>query len=188
MYISGDTVVVGSRRDGDNGYNSGSAYVFEKPVGGWSGTVAQTAKLLPSDGLADGEFGFSVSIDGDTIVVGMSHDDDNGGDSGSAYVFQKPVGGWVDMTQTAKLLPSDGAAQDVFGNSVSISVDTVVVGAGEDDDNRSQWRLHRWNQRGIQKRLSNAAHNNSQQCDLGHHSGHRGRHPGGGSSIPAPCL
>lgn len=82
----------------------------------------QQAKLLPFDGTADDWFGFSVSISGDTVVVGARYDDDNGGNSGSAYVFEKPGGGWSGaLTQTAKLLPSDGATDDFFGRSVSIN-------------------------------------------------------------------
>ncbi len=68
-------------------------------------------------------------------MVGARLDDDNGNASGSAYVFQKPLGGWVDMTQTAKLTASEGAANDLFGHSVSNNGDVVVIGAVSDDDN-----------------------------------------------------
>ncbi|MCH8153131.1 MAG: FG-GAP repeat protein, partial [Planctomycetes bacterium] len=132
--ISGEVAVVGALGDNDNGFNSGSAYVFVKPPGGWV-SMTQTAKLTASDGAAGDEFGISVSISGEVIVVGAYRDDDNGADSGSAYVFQKPVGGWVDMTQTATLTAFDGAAGDRFGGSVSISGEVLVVGARLDDDN-----------------------------------------------------
>ena len=92
--------------------------------------LIQKAKLTASDGAADDYFG-SVSISGDTVVVGAEGDDS---DKGSAYVFVKPSGGWSNMTQTAKLTASDGAEGDEFGNSVSVSGDTVVVGADGDDD------------------------------------------------------
>ena len=49
---------------------------------------------------------------------------------GAAYVFTEPGSGWANMTQTAELTPSDGAADDKFGDSVAISGNTVVVGAG----------------------------------------------------------
>ena len=78
-------------------------------------------KLLPSDGAAYHDFGNSVAISDNQIVVGTQGDDDNGSSSGSAYVFEKPSSGWANMTQTAKLLPSDGARNDYFGNSVAIS-------------------------------------------------------------------
>ena len=133
--ISGDTVVVGADGDTDNGFKSGSAYVFEKPVGGWS-NMTQTAKLTASDGGAYDQFGVSVSINGDTVVVGADSDSIYVLETGWAYVFEKPVGGWSNMTQTAKLTASDGAEDDYFGHSVSISGDTVVVGAyGADTTN-----------------------------------------------------
>jgi len=128
--ISGNTVVVGSRED-DTGSNTaqGSAYVFEKPVGGWT-TGTETAKLTASDGATGDRLGVSVAIDGDTVVVGASDDDvGSHADQGSAYVFEKPAGGWTTGTETAKLTASDGAANDSFGESVAISGDTLVVGA-----------------------------------------------------------
>ncbi|MCZ6811459.1 MAG: hypothetical protein O7D97_05595 [Planctomycetota bacterium] len=132
--ISGDVAVVGAYADDDNGSLSGSAYVFVKPVGGWV-DMTQTAKLTASDGAVSDEFGRSVSISGDVAVVGAAKDDDNGLSSGSAYAFVKPPGGWVDMTQTAKLTASDGAASDFFGASVSISDEVAVIGAVQGDGN-----------------------------------------------------
>ena len=101
--ISGDTAIVGAQGDDDNGTDSGSAYIFIKNAGVWS----QAAKLTASDGAVDDFFGYSVAISGDTAIVGAWLDDDNATDSGSAYVFVKPVSGWADMTQTAKLTASD---------------------------------------------------------------------------------
>ncbi len=134
--LDGDTVVVGASGDDDNGFSSGSAYVFQMPVSGWSGILNEEAKLLASDGATDDAFGHPVSISGDTVVVGALLDDDNGFNSGSAYVFQMPVGGWSGiLNEEAKLLASDGAVGDLFGYSVSIFGDKVVVGAPSDDDN-----------------------------------------------------
>ncbi|GIW44926.1 MAG: hypothetical protein KatS3mg077_2208 [Candidatus Binatia bacterium] len=134
--ISGDTVVVGSPLDNTGTISDqGSAYVFVKPAGGWAGTLNQTAKLIASDGSGDAQFGNSVAISGDTVVVG-SYQDDIGGnsDQGSAYVFVKPAGGWAGaLTEAAKLTASDGAPNDRLGFSVAIGGDTVVVGAREDD-------------------------------------------------------
>src|SRR6266498_3433458 len=134
--VSGDTIVVGAVSDdiGAN-LNQGSAYVFVKPAGGWSGALTENSKLIAADGALDDQFGFSVAVNGDTIVVG-AHFDDIGANvsQGSAYVFVKPAGGWSGtLTQNAKLTASDGAAVDVFGGSVAISSDTIVVGAGLDD-------------------------------------------------------
>ncbi len=129
--ISGDVAIVGARLDDDNGVNSGSAYVFRLVGGSW----IEEAKLTASDGAASDLFGFSVSISGDVAIVGAFFDDDNGTDSGSAYVFRHSGEGvW---TQEAKLTASDGAAADRFGISVSISGDVAIVGARLDDDNGS---------------------------------------------------
>jgi hypothetical protein len=130
--VSGDTAVVGALGD-DIGANTdqGSAYVFVKPSGGWSGTLTQTAKLTASDGAMNNIFGYSVAISGDTVVVGGYAANNS---QGSAYAFVKPSGGWSGaLTQTAKLAASDAMIEDFFGGSVAISGDTVVVGASGDD-------------------------------------------------------
>ena len=132
--ISGDYAIVGASNDSVNGLSSGSAYIFEKPIGGWA-DMTETAKLTASDRGSLDYFGTAVSISGDYAIVGAKYDDDNGLSSGSAYIFEKPIGGWADMTETAKLTASDGAAEDFFGSSVSISGDYAIVGAKYDDDN-----------------------------------------------------
>ena len=126
--ICGDTIVVGADGDTENGFKSGAAYVFEKPVGGWKDKT-ETAKLLASDGAAYDDFGASVTISGDTVIVGANGDDLTYPGQGSAYVFVKPVGGWVKMTETAKLTASDGSASDYFGAFVAIDGNTVVIGS-----------------------------------------------------------
>ena len=132
--VGGDTVVVVAYRDDDNGADSGSAYVFVRPSDGEWTTATETAKLTASDGAADDEFGWSVSVDGDTMVVGAPLDDGSGSNSGSAYVFVKPSTGWATTTETAKLTASDGAEGDRFGTSVSVGGDTIAVGAYGDDN------------------------------------------------------
>lgn len=118
--IDGDTALIGDQ--------TGSAYVFTR-----NGTVwTQQAILLASDGEGGDYFGQSVCLNGDTALVGAYNDDDNGIDSGSAYVFTRTGTNW---TQQAKLLASDGAAGDTFGNRVSIDGNTAFIGAPTDDDN-----------------------------------------------------
>ncbi|MEM8963649.1 MAG: hypothetical protein AAGD38_19355 [Acidobacteriota bacterium] len=129
LAIDGDTIVVGRREAFDNGVNSGKAYVFEKPPGGWTGNLTEDAVLIPSDGAMGDTFG-SVAIDGDTIVVGASLADPQGENSGAAYVFERPPGGWVGtILETAKLLPTTGAANDRFGFAPVIRDQEVVIGA-----------------------------------------------------------
>jgi len=126
--IDGDTIVaVGPIGfDGIPGY----AFVYVKPPGGWT-NMSPTAILSPSDD-SKGTFGQAVAISGDTIVI--SDDGDTTSTPGEAYVFVKPAGGWHNMTETAKLTPSDGAMGDRFGWSVSISGGTIVIGAPQDGD------------------------------------------------------
>lgn len=133
--ISGDgsVLVLGATGVDDIGSNSGAAYVFTKQS---DGTYVQSQKLLSSDGAEGDSFGRSVAISSDVsvVVVGAYGDDDKGSSSGSAYVFTKQSNG--SYAQSQKLLASDGAAQDYFGFSVSVSSDgtTIVVGAYQDDD------------------------------------------------------
>lgn len=134
--ISGDTIVVGAFFDGDPGMfpwnpaipdESGSAYVFRYDGSSW----VEEAKLRASDGAAFDMFGTSVSVSGDTVVVGANGDDDNGAASGAAYVFRFDGAAWV---EEAKLTASDDAAGDRFGSSVSVTGDMVAIGAFLDDD------------------------------------------------------
>ncbi len=122
--ISDTTAIVGAPWHDDNGSFSGSAYLFDTATG------RQLSKLLPNDGADRDTFGYSVAISGATAIVGARRNDDNGLDSGSAYLFDTTTG-----TQIAKLLPNDGAARDRFGFSVAISGTTAIVGAVLDDDN-----------------------------------------------------
>ena len=124
--VSGGTMVVGA--SGDNG-EKGSAYIFERDQGG-AGIWGQVKKLTAADGAADDKFGHSVAVSGDTVVVGAPGDD---GSQGAAYVFQRDQGGAGNWGQVKKLTASDGAAHNDFGGSVSVSGDTIVVGAFGND-------------------------------------------------------
>jgi hypothetical protein len=140
--IDGDTVVVGAPRDdhavnGGDEEDEGSAYVFERDEGGL-GAWGQVKKLTAGDAAALDEFGYSVAIDGDTVVVGARFDDHevNGGTQnakGSAYVFERNSGGPNGWGQVKKLTASDAFAVDLFGSSVAIDGDRLVVGASGDD-------------------------------------------------------
>ena len=136
--VDGNTVVVGADQHDGKGDDSGAAYVFTKPSGIWDDTT-ETARLTASDAASDDKFGISVAVNGRKALVGARQDDDNGGNSGSAYVFAKPSGGWTTATETAKLTASDGAADDEFGISVAVAGDTVVVGAHQDGGSGSAY-------------------------------------------------
>jgi FG-GAP repeat len=87
---------------------------------------AAAAPVFAPDGASGDHFGYSVAISGATAIVGSPGDDTQGLLSGSAYVFTLSSNTWV---LQAKLTPSDGASQTSFGQAVSISGDTAVVGA-----------------------------------------------------------
>jgi Bacterial Ig domain/FG-GAP repeat len=128
--LSGDTVVVGAHTADVGGKaDQGAAYVFHRDQGGpyaWG----QVAKLNAADGAAGDHFGWSASLGGDTIVVGayLAYAGGNA-NQGAAYIFYRDQGGPDAWGQVAKLTAADGAAGDHFGQSVSLSGDTVVVGA-----------------------------------------------------------
>ncbi|HYC53385.1 MAG TPA: FG-GAP repeat protein [Candidatus Binatia bacterium] len=126
----GDTLVVGVGAADINGVaGQGALYVYVRPVAGWVGDLVQVAKLTASDGELGDALGSSVAIDGDTIVAGAAGEDTEGTDSGAAYVFVKPPGGWTDATETAKLLASSLNGSERFGDSIAIDGTTVAVGA-----------------------------------------------------------
>ena len=126
--LSGDTAVVGALDDGcAGGSNCGSAYVFRFDGNAW----AEEQKLTALDAAAFDRFGYSVSVSGDTVVVGaLFNDCAAGGGCGAAYVYRFNGAIW---TQVQKLTASDAAVGDAFGVSVSLSGDTAVVGALDDD-------------------------------------------------------
>jgi hypothetical protein len=129
--IDGDTAVVGAIYDDDNAWHAGAAYVFR--LDPYTSSWVQEQKLLPDDGVANYDFfGHAVAVVGDTVVIGVPLDDDNGEDSGSVYVFHHDGSSWI---QDQKILPADGAAGDEFGTSVALQGDTLVIGARSDDDN-----------------------------------------------------
>jgi len=119
--VSGATAVVGSYNHsvGSN-VEQGAAYVFAQSGATWS----QQAELTASDGVADDEFGYSVSVSGNTAVVGTPFKTVDY--QGAAYVFVESGETW---SQQAELTASDGAPDDQFGFSVSVSGNTAVVGA-----------------------------------------------------------
>ncbi len=121
--IYADTVVVGAIGSGDG---QGAAYVFARNGADW----IQRQKLTAPDGEPNDEFGRSVAIDSETLVIGATGDDSH---QGSVYVFRYNGQGWV---QRQKLTADDGGADAYFGDSVAISGETVVVGAKGDNSSR----------------------------------------------------
>lgn len=146
--ISGDTVVVGSQLEDGSGTGvnppsdelaaeAGAAYVFVRNHGVWT----QQAYLKASNTQAGDFFGRSVAISGDTIVVGAYQEDGSGtgvnsasdelaSSAGAAYVFVRNANVWI---QQAYLKASNTGTLDMFGSSLSVSGDTIIVGASAED-------------------------------------------------------
>ena len=144
--ISGNTIVVGAsgessnatgangNQDNNSAANAGAAYVFVRTGTNW----AQESYLKASNTGAGDRFGWSVAIAGDTAVVGAFREsssaigvngdqsDNSANGAGAAYVFVRNGTTW---TQQAYLKASNTDSGDQFGNSVSVSGDTIVVGA-----------------------------------------------------------
>jgi len=129
--LLGDTAVVGARYAtvGSNALQ-GAAYVFTRTAGVWT----QQAVLTADDGAEGDQFGNSVALEGDTVLVGAwlaDWGDSASTNRGAAYVF---TGSGATWSQQAKLTADDGFFQAHFGNAVALSGDgdIVLVGARED--------------------------------------------------------
>lgn len=120
--ISGNNAIIGAHQDSDNGEHSGSAYIFHRIGDVWT----EQAKLTASDGASYDVFGYSVSISESYALIGATWDDDNGGSSGSVYIFIQTDIGWIEQN---KLIASDGSGGDFFGCSVSLTENFALIGA-----------------------------------------------------------
>jgi hypothetical protein len=108
--------------------HSGFVYIFERISTEW----IEQQKLIANDIKNNDRFGRSLSMRGNTLVIGARRDDDKGEDSGSAYIFKKANNVW---SQTAKITATDGTAGDQFGGSISTDGNTIIVGAYHNSDN-----------------------------------------------------
>jgi hypothetical protein len=152
--VSGDTVVVGadledSSTTGVNstpnelGSDSGAVHIFVRNGTTWTQQAYLKPAAVGTTQVGD-QFGFSVSISGDTVVVGAYGEDssstgvnstpnESGSNSGAAYVFTRAGTTWAQQTYLKPAAVGTTQAGDAFGHSVSISGDTVVVGAHQED-------------------------------------------------------
>lgn len=118
--VSGDIVVVGAYADDAPAVDSGSAYVFVREATGW----VEETQLTASDGDIGDWFGLRVAASGDTALIGAALDDDDGTDSGSAYVYVRSGSTW---SEQQKLHAPDAAAGDQFGRWVGLDGDSAIV-------------------------------------------------------------
>ncbi len=121
--VHGDMAAVGAPRDVTNGVGQGAVYIFERDSMGWT----ETQRLSPA-GLEDADqFGESVVMDGQRLLVGARGDDDGGPESGAVYVFERDAGAWK---QTGKYVPSDAGPSDLTGREMSVALDGDVAVVG----------------------------------------------------------
>ena len=147
--FDGETIVVGAPFDdgtdseGTAMTSSGSALrLHRSPPAAVGSPPALRRSSQPLTAPKNDQFGFSVAVDGNTVVVGADQDDSN---RGSAYVFTKPPNGLANdtdsaddgefdhTTETATIAAYDRRGDDRFGKSVAVDGDTVLVGAVGDD-------------------------------------------------------
>ncbi len=124
--ISGDVALIGAPADDDDGFSSGSVYVFrfDPKTSQW----IEVQKLTASDAMTSDSFGGSVALAGDLAVIGTPGQDGVAEETGAAYVFRfdSDTATWIEQ---AKLFASDGTPLDRFGWSVAVSEEVAVVGA-----------------------------------------------------------
>ena len=123
LTIAGTNLVVGARRDDDQGDNAGAAYVYDL-----TNLSATPTKLTPSSVGIDDEFGYYVAATSDYIVVGAIKDDDQGSNAGAVYVYDVNN---LSATPT-KLTPSGLDADSLFGATVAVSDEYLAVGSPGD--------------------------------------------------------
>lgn len=142
--LSNNTGLVGAYvADVGVNMNQGSAYLFRN-LDTATGTITENVKLVASNGIADENFGRSVSLQGNTGLVGAPASDIQGSNGkGSAYLFRNLDTATGTITQSAKLIASDGASRDNFGVSVSLSGSNAILGAYFDDGDRGSAYLFR---------------------------------------------
>jgi cysteine-rich repeat protein len=142
LSLTADALAVGAFGDDNQGDFSGAVYVFQRS----GNSFAPAAKLVATspegapEGLADGQFGYAVSLVGNTLAVGALQARGPGGNAGAAYVFERTGTAWSPSPQAKLLatLPSGASdatdAWDQFGWSVAVRGDLLVVGSRYDNE------------------------------------------------------
>lgn len=142
--ISGGTIVVGAPSHDTGGIDdAGAAYVF----GQFGGVWVQQQQLVAFDGAQHDQFGSSVAISGDAIIVGAQNKDTNPAQpfipgAGAAYAFTRSILGWTPQRLS---IAGGGLLGDEFGVSVSVSGGVAVVGARGRSANRGAAHVFLWN-------------------------------------------
>ncbi|MEI6411653.1 MAG: HYR domain-containing protein [Bacteroidota bacterium] len=123
--IYGDYAAVGAPLDDEQLGNEGTVYLFHRNGIQWN----FVKKIFAADPKSGDNFGSSLALEGDHLLVGSSLNDASGDNSGAAYMFYRNQGGADQWGQVAKLKATTGAADDNFGVSVDLDGDRAIVGA-----------------------------------------------------------
>ena len=138
--ISDDYAVIGAPYTGPGHVNIGSVHIFKRIGDLWT----EQQKLISSDAEPNDQFGLSVSISEDYVLVGAPDNDHGVFRSGAAYVFKKTGNTWIEQQ---KLTASDADNSAHFGRKVSISGNYALIGAPErNDDGTSSGAAYVFNQ------------------------------------------
>lgn len=122
-----DMMIVGAYGDESAGINSGAVYVYSNFNENWESILT----LYPFDGRRNDQYGYSVSLDYDTIVIGANQADAKGEDSGAAYLYRRKYfeDEHHEIEFVMKLIPEEISTQDYFGSSVAVYGNVTLVGA-----------------------------------------------------------
>ena len=121
VFATADKIVVGASYDDDNGENSGSVYVYDA-----NNLSATPTKLTAFDGAANDQFGIPIAATSDKIFVGARNDDSY---TGAVYVYDANNL----SAQPTKLTAFDGAANNYFGSTITVTANKIFVAAYLDD-------------------------------------------------------
>ncbi len=122
VVLEGSTCIVNAKSESPNGvFNAGSVYVFERVGSNW----IEVQKLVSTPTVSNANFGTSISLDGNRMLIGARQESS----VGAAYVFERVAGVW---SQTARLQASDGVLFDFFGQEVALHGNTAIVGSAAD--------------------------------------------------------
>lgn len=125
--LNNDVAMLGVSRSDDKGEDSGAVVSFEREVNTWKQNQIFTAPdAKPGDA-----FGQSIALTESFLVIGAPKSDALGVDSGAAYIYKRESDTWRYQT---KITASDGAAGDLFGISVALDGNTILVGADLHDE------------------------------------------------------
>ena len=162
--ISDGIAIVGAYRDDDMGADAGAAYVFQLGPQQWD----LVTKLVAESGQPFDWFGYTVGLDGPLAVVGALLRDGQGAGSGSACIYRQVDG--QTWALTTEVSPADGETGDLFGTSVALFDDRVVIGAIGDDDggeNAGAAYVYELGQGGWTQTAKLVAEDPSEQASLG---------------------